>query len=128
MAAASLDDRLRAVAPSAPFLCDFPDYLKLAQWPSNEINEAAKEKGMSREELMKVLSYFDMKNMADRIECPLIMGVGLQDDVCPIHTNFAGFNMVKSEKSWICYPQAKHDVWEQPDWPKAKEEFFRLYR
>jgi cephalosporin-C deacetylase-like acetyl esterase len=56
------------------------------------------------------------------------MGVGLQDDVCPVHTNFAGFNMVPSEKSWICYPKAKHNVWEQPEWPEAKEEFFRLYR
>ena len=127
-AAAALDDRFRAVAPSAPFLCDFPDYMRLAQWPSNEINEAAQEKGMSQEDLLKVLSYFDMKNLADRIICPLIMGVGLQDDVCPVHTNFAGFNMVPSEKSWICYPKSKHNVWEQPEWPEAKEEFFRLYR
>ena len=95
---------------------------------SNEINEAAQEKGMSQEDLLKVLSYFGMKNFSDRIKCPLIMGVGLQDDVCPVHTNFAGFNMVPSEKSWICYPKSKHNVWEQPEWPEAKEEFFRLYR
>ena len=126
-AAASLDDRLRAVAPSAPFLCDFPDYVQLADWPTNEIREAAEEAGMSEEELLKVLSYFDMKNLTDRITCPLIMGVGLQDDICPIHTNFAGYNMVKSEKSWICYPMAAHNVWEQPAWPKAKEEFFKKF-
>ena len=126
-AAASLDDRLRAVAPSAPFLCDMTDFLKLASWPSNEVLEAGKEKGMSEEDIRKVLTYFDMKNMAERIECPLIMGVGLQDDVCPVHTNFGGYNMVKSEKSWICYPYAKHNVWEQPEWSEAKIAFFKKF-
>ena len=127
LAAASLDDRLRAVAPSAPFLCDFPDYVRLAKWPTNEIREAAQEEGMTEEQMLEVLSYFDMKNMADRISCPLIMGVGLQDDICPIHTNFAGFNMVRSEKSWICYPETAHNVWQQPGWPEAKAEFFKKF-
>ena len=127
LAAASLDDRIKAAAPSSPFLCDMSDFLKLVPWPSNEINEAAQENGMTGEELDRLLSYFDMKNMAGSIKCPILMGVGLQDDICPIHTNFAGYNAVQSEKSWICYPNAKHNVCEQPDWPKAKESFFRKF-
>ena len=127
LAAASLDRRIRAAAPSSPFLCDLSDFLKLARWPSNEILEAAAEKGMNDEDINRVLSYFDMKNLAHRIECPIIMGVGLQDNICPIHTNFAGYNAVRSEKSWICYPLATHNVCEQPGWPEAKKTFFSKF-
>ena len=78
-AAASLDDRLKAIAPSAPFLCDYPDYFVLAGWPGDPIKAAAKEAGMSDEDMYKVLSYFDIKNFTDRIQCPVIMAIGLQD-------------------------------------------------
>ena len=127
LAAASLDGRLKAIAPSAPFLCDYPDYFLLAGWPGDPIEAAAKEAGMSEEEMFKVLSYFDIKNFTDRIQCPVIMAIGLQDDVCPPHTNFAGYNNIRTEKSWICYPEAFHNVWQQEGWPIAKEDFFEKY-
>ncbi len=127
LAAASLDGRLKAIAPSAPFLNDYKDYFALVGWPGDPIKAAAKAKGMSDEELYKVLSYFDVKNFTDRIQCPVIMAIGLQDDVCPPHTNFAGYNHIRTEKSWICYPEAFHNVWQQPGWPVAKEDFFERY-
>ena len=127
LAAASLDGRLKAIAPSAPFLCDYPDYFVLAGWPGDPIEAAAKKAGMSEEEMFKVLSYFDIKNLTDRIQCPVIMAIGLQDDVCPPHTNFAGYNHILTEKSWICYPESGHNVWQQPLWPVAKEDFFEKY-
>ena len=127
LAAASLDGRLKAIAPSAPFLCDYPDYFRLAGWPGDPIEAAAKEAGMSDEEMFKVLSYFDIKNFTDRIQCPVNMAIGLQDDVCPPHTNFAGYNHIRTEKSWICYPEAFHNVWQQEGWPIAKEDFFEKY-
>ena len=127
LAAASLDGRLKAIAPSAPFLCDYPDYFELADWPGNWFKGAAEEKGISLEDMYRTLSYFDIKNFTDRIQCPVIMAIGLQDTVCPPHTNFAGFNHIRTEKSWICYPLAGHNVWEQPGWPLAKEDFFEKY-
>ena len=127
LAAASLDGRLKAIAPSAPFLCDYPDYFALADWPGNWFKDAAEEKGISKEDMFRTLSYFDIKNFTDRIKCPVIMAIGLQDTVCPPHTNFAGFNNIRTEKSWICYPLAGHNVWEQPGWPLAKEDFFEKY-
>ena len=78
---------------------------------------------------MKTLSYFDVKNFTDRIQCPVLMAIGLQDPVCPPHTNFAGYNMIESEKRWICYPHSEHNVWQQKGWPEEKEKFFRtLYQ
>lgn len=129
LVAASLDHRIKGIVPSAPFLSDYPDYFKLADWPGSPIVKEAERLGMSEEEMHKVLSYFDVKNFTDRISCPVLMGIGLQDPVCPPHTNFAGYNNIRSEKRWICYPFSGHNVWEQKGWPEAKEEFFRnLYQ
>ena len=125
LVAASLDHRLKAIAPSAPFLNDYKDYFALAGWPGEPIIAAAKAKSMSEDEMYRVLSYFDVKNFTDRIQCPVLMAIGLQDPVCPPHTNFAGYNHIKTEKSWICYPLAGHNVWQQPGWPKAKDGFLR---
>ncbi len=125
LVAASLDHRLKAIAPSAPFLNDYRDYFALAGWPGEPIIAAAKAKGMSEDEMYRVLSYFDVKNFTDKIECPVLMAIGLQDPVCPPHTNFAGYNHIKTEKSWICYPLAGHNVWQQPGWPKVKDDFLK---
>ena len=127
LVAASLDHRIKAIAPSAPFLNDYRDYFRLAGWPGNVILEAAREKGISEEELYETLSYFDVKNFTDRIQCPVIMAIGLQDDVCPPHTNLAGYNHITSEKSWVCYPPAAHNVWQQPEWSVTKQKFFEKF-
>jgi cephalosporin-C deacetylase-like acetyl esterase len=50
------------------------------------------------DDVFKVLSYFDIKNLAPWISCPVIMAAGLQDETCPPHTNFAGYNQITSEK------------------------------
>ena len=127
LVAASLDHRLKAIAPSAPFLNDYKDYFALVDWPGNWILDAAKENNISDEELYKTLSYFDVKNFTDKIQCPVLMAIGLQDPVCPPHTNFAGYNHIKTEKSWICYPLAGHNVWQQEGWPQAKQQFLDTY-
>jgi cephalosporin-C deacetylase len=65
---ASLDHRIKAIAPAVPFLGDYPDYFKVASWPGNEILQKQKELGISDEELYRTLSYFDVKNFKDKIE------------------------------------------------------------
>ena len=127
LVAASLDGRLKAIAPSAPFLCDYKDYFAQASWPAEPILNWAKDNGISEEEIYRTLSYFDVKNFTDRIQCPVIMAIGLQDDVCPPHTNFAAYNHIRTEKSWICYKEAAHNVWQQPGWPVAKDDFFEKF-
>ena len=127
LVAASLDHRLKAIAPSAPFLNDYKDYFALVDWPGNWILGAAREGCISEDDLYKTLSYFDVKNFTDKIQCPVLMAIGLQDPVCPPHTNFAGYNHIKTEKSWICYPLAGHNVWQQEGWPQAKQQFLDTY-
>ncbi len=60
------------------------------------------------EAVYEVLSYFDLKNLTDRIACPVLMGFGMQDDITPPHTNFAAYNRIRGPKRWICYPHSGH--------------------
>lgn len=122
--AGALDHRVKAIAPAVPFLSDYEDYAKIVYWPMHEVFEAAEACGVAREDLMKVFSYFDIKNFTDRIQCPVYMAFGLQDPVCPPHTNFAGFNMVKSEKHWFCVPTCGHSMWKEASWTKEREDWF----
>lgn len=124
--ACALDKRIKAAAPWIPFLTDFPDYLKIAKWPANVITKQQRILDLPDKELFKVLSYFDTKNFARKITCPLLMGVGLQDQVCPPHTNFASYNLVRSPKQFVIYPACGHDV-EHPDWENRQLEFFRQF-
>ena len=110
MAAAALDHRVTAVACYITFMSDFPDYFKIVNWPAEPVFNKQKELGISDEELYKTLSYFDIKNLAQWIECPVYMAIGLQDVTCPPHTNFSGYNQVKTEKQYHVYQNYGHHV------------------
>ena len=124
LVAASLDHRIKAIAPFVPFMSDFPDYFAVAQWPANEILPEAEALGIKREDLLRTLSYFDVKNFTSMIECPVLMGFGLQDDVCPPHTNFSGYNMITTSKRWVCFPLSGHHVEEDQRWWQERNAFF----
>lgn len=121
--AAALDDRLAAIAPAVPFLGDYPDYAKIVGWPMGEIIAEAANLGITREELFRTLSYFDVKNFTDRVKCPVYMAFGLQDPTCPPHTNFSGYNQVPGEKSYFCVPLCGHAMWLEPSWSKERKEW-----
>ena len=109
IAGAALDSRVKAIAPSIQFMGDFPDYFKVGAWPASV---AKKNQGtMTDEEMYKFLSYFDTKNLAPYITCPVTTAMGLQDNVCPPHTNFAPYNNLKSEeKQYVVNANCKHQT------------------
>ena len=111
-ATAALDnERIAVCAPQVPFLSDFRDYFRVAVWPGNEFTELVEGlRKLSWDQAYHTLSYFDIKNLAPKIRAPLIMGVGLMDEVCPPHINFAAYNQVTGEKRYIVYPRAGHGL------------------
>ena len=109
VAAAALDHRIKAIAPAVPFLGDYRDYYKIVWWPVHEVMETADAQGLDREEVYEMLTYFDIKNLAQWVECPAYMAFGLQDPTCPPHTNFAIYNNLgSSEKHFWCVPTCGH--------------------
>ncbi len=122
----ALDHRVNAIAPYIPFLSDYPDYFRIVHWPGEVVKNAAKEKGMTDEEMYRNLSYFDIKNLARWIDCPVLMGVGLQDPTCPPHTNFAGYNLIDAPKEFVIYRDLGHTV-DYSDWNPRVTEFYRKH-
>ncbi|MDM8001905.1 MAG: acetylxylan esterase [Bacteroidota bacterium] len=122
--AALAADRIAVCAPQVPFLSDFRDYFRVANWPANEfIDLVENKKALTWDQVYHTLSYFDIKNLAPMIKAPLIMGAGLMDDVCPPHINFAAYNLVTSEKKYIVYPYAGHGL--PDDFYRAKMDWIR---
>lgn len=125
-AAALTDGRLRAIAPYIPFMSDFRDYFRIVPWPASAVGEAREALGMTEEEMYRNLSYFDIKNFARMIKCPVLMGIGLQDPTCPPHTNMSGYNLISSPKELHIYPDCGHTV-DYSDWNPRRTEFFNKY-
>jgi cephalosporin-C deacetylase-like acetyl esterase len=122
--AALNNDRIAVCAPQVPFLSDFRDYFRVAVWPANEfIDLVENQKKLTWDQVFYTLSYFDIKNLAHLIRAPMIMGVGLMDEVCPPHINFAAYNLVTAEKRYIVYPEAGHGLPE--DFYSAKMDWIR---
>ncbi len=113
-ATAALDKRIKCAAPDVPFLSDYPNYFKIAYWPGNEFKDYVAKNNTNWNDIYSTLSYFDIKNLAVKITCPLLMGVGLQDNICPPAINFAAYNNIKSaEKIYVIYPAAGHSLPEE---------------
>lgn len=111
-ATAALDnERISLCIPSVPFLSDFQDYFKIAYWPANEfINYEKENKGFGWGGIFKTLSYIDIKNLAPWIKCPVYMSIGLRDNVCPPHINFAAYNQLNVPKRYHVFPEAGHGL------------------
>jgi len=113
-ATAALDSRIIFCAPDIPWLGDWVGYLETAQWAHDNYPLLCKQHpGLTFADINRLLSYFDTMNMADRIKCPVLMSVGLQDDVCPPRTSFAPYNAVKTTKEYQVYPFAGHATYRQ---------------
>ena len=121
--AAALDKRVKVAAPYIPGFSDFPSWFHIVTWPKSEFDyyvlQKIEERNMAYTDALKyasaqvkaiynLLTYFDIKNFSQWIECPLIMGIGMQDEICPPHINFAAYNQVKSEKRWMACPDCGH--------------------
>lgn len=126
--AAALDSRIKAIAPSVPFMGDFPDYGKIVWWPVHEVMQTADAEGLPHGRVYELLSYFDTKNFAPRIHCPAYMAFGLQDPTCPPHTNFAIYNNLGStEKHFWCVPTCGHAMWQEPSWLPLRDAFLTRF-
>lgn len=129
IAAAALDDRLQAIAPAIQFMGDFPDYFQVGQWPASVAIAQQEALGLSDEEMYASLSYFDTKNLAPRITCPVITTIGMQDNVCPPHTNIAPYNNLEqvaaADKQISFNAELMHTV--PADWWNTYMAFFDKY-
>lgn len=108
----ALRPEIRCAAAGAPYLCGFMDSAHLTHsYPYEEINDYLRLHPEREEQVRQTLEYFDGINFAPRIECPIIVNIGLQDDVCPPETGFAVFRAIGSKnKQLYPYDNCMHDA------------------
>ncbi|MFK7812346.1 MAG: acetylxylan esterase [Maribacter sp.] len=70
--------------------------------------------------------YFDVANFVPRIECPVLVGIGLLDETCPPEGIYAGLNQLNSKKEIILLPLSEHqnkNNSQQPYYDKAEKDW-----
>ena len=104
-------DAIACGAAGAPYLCGYLDAARLTRsYPYHEITEHLRRHPEQRAEIEETLPYFDVINFAPLIEAPMLVYIGLEDDVCPPETGFALHAAVQSEKRLIATPHCAHDA------------------
>jgi cephalosporin-C deacetylase len=109
---AAMRAEVRAAAAGAPYLCGFLDAIELTHtYPYEEINDYLRLHPDRRPAVEETLAYFDGINFADKIACPIIVNIGLQDNVCPPETGYALFNKIGAKDKRLCtYDGHGHDA------------------
>lgn len=77
---------------------------------SNDYKQTIQGKLIKQEDCYHTLSYIDIKNLAPWIKVPVFMTIGLVDETCPPHTNFAAYNQLTVPKEYHVYPTAGHGM------------------
>lgn len=110
-AAALTTDKLKFIIVAFPFMGNFSLYLKTAVWPTDKIERMCRLKGLPIAEALRTLSYFDTKNLAGWVRCPVLLQMTLQDKTCPPWTQFPVLTNlpVETEREWSIYPEADHN-------------------
>ena len=123
---------VRALAPGVAFMGDFPHYFVIAAndgggFPSMA-QQCRKELKWEEAQMYEFMSYFDTKNLATRISCPIFANIGLMDNICPPHTNIAPFNNAltpAADKEMTFYPKMGHEV--PAGWDSKYKKFFQAH-
>jgi cephalosporin-C deacetylase len=109
---AAMRSQVCAAAAGAPYLCGIMDSITLTHtYPYEEINDYLRLHPDSQQTVADTLAYFDGHNFADKITCPIVVNIGLQDNVCPPETGYALFNKIGArDKQLYTYDGHGHDA------------------
>jgi cephalosporin-C deacetylase len=109
--AALLPDVVTCGAAGAPYLCGFMDSAKLTHsYPYEEINEYLRDHPDHERRVAESVGYYDGINFAPKIQAPMLVYIGLEDDVCPPETGFAVHDAMRCEKDLLTYERCGHDA------------------
>lgn len=114
LACASLEPRVKLVAPVYPFLCDYLRVweMDLAVGAYHELKNYFRNHDPQHErhdEVFRRLGYIDLQYLAPRIRGRVLMGTGLMDTICPPSTQFAAYNKIAAEKRVEIFPDFGHE-------------------
>ena len=104
-----LRPEIKAGVAGYPFLCCYPESMRmLRSYPYDELSCYARAYPDRTEQMLDTLRYFDAVNFAPRIECPMVVGIAMEDEVCPPETSYAAYRLLNSERELWLFPNSGH--------------------
>ncbi len=103
---AAIHPRVTAALALVPAGCDMlgPKVGRAPGWPQWWDQAHGKDEAKVRE----ASRYFDVVNFAPRIKCPVLVGFGLVDEVCPPEGVMAAMNQITAPKEIVTLPLSGH--------------------
>jgi cephalosporin-C deacetylase-like acetyl esterase len=111
LAAAGLDQRVSLAVAIVPAMCDWGGTLvnRKGGWPQPF------ERPGNKENMKKVLPYFDTAHLLKFSKATLLVEIGLVDNTCPATSIYAAINQAKGKK--LIYPV----TYREHTWPTAEQ-------
>ena len=109
LATAGLRPEIRAGVSGYPFLCCYPESMRmLRSYPYDELSCYLRAHPEREEQMLETLRYFDGVNFATRIKCPMVVGIALEDEVCPPETSYAAYDRLGGDRELWLFPESGH--------------------
>ena len=106
---AALRPEIKGGVAGYPFLCCYPEAMTMFQsYPYDELACYARAYPGDEEQTLETLRYFDAVNFAPRIKCPMVVGIALDDEVCPPETSYAAYDALTAHKELWLFPNSGH--------------------
>ena len=117
LATAALDKRVSFCAAQNPIMSDVYNLDNGAvAWPINYMKKyVAIWPGLTFNKVLANLQYFDTKNFAPLISCPVFLGIGLLDPYVPPNNSYVVYNNINSKKKIMVFKDLGHEVGKKYD-------------
>ena len=103
---AGLDKRVTACVANHPALSDMAGYAETGR--TGGYPHFNRDNQMLTPEKIKTLQYYDVTNFARRIQCPVYLTWGYNDNVCPPTTSYIVWNLITAPKESLITPINEH--------------------
>ncbi|WP_162842805.1 acetylxylan esterase [Mucilaginibacter pineti] len=111
IALAGLDKRVTICSAQNPILSDVHNLVGAVEWPMNDIKKYVLSKpGVTFDQVVNNMEYYDTKNFATTITCPTLLGLGLLDPYVPPANGYAVYNSLNTDKHVMVYKDLAHEV------------------
>lgn len=122
LATAGLRHEIRGGVSGYPFLCCYPESRRmLRSYPYDELSCYLRAYPDREQQMLETLRYFDGVNFATRIKCPMVVGIALEDEVCPPETSYAAYDRLAGERELWLFPESGHG--NAHDYPRQETEW-----
>jgi cephalosporin-C deacetylase-like acetyl esterase len=111
-ALAGLDDRVALYSAQNPILCDIRNLAEEVNWPFYDMKQFVKTRpGLTFDQVLDNLDYFDAKNFAAGIHRPILVGMGFLDPLAPPPNEYVFYNNIHAkDKKLMSYADLGHEV------------------